>query len=199
MRANESLRCGILPDVEGIGQAGSKNTAAAILPEAVEIHYLRWKEKYQRIQSVNVRPCRVVSRRGPALSSATARASEIRKPRSKILSVTMIQKSVEIRIRKPSALFRFSSPNASIHSQNGFHFNRYRNPQYARNTMAIRQTFWTKSGVFATGPLRRNHIASAAAKRKGQEDIQLSLESIYSVQRALPSHWETCHADFRRP
>src|SRR6202047_3752089 len=152
------------------------------------MHYLRWKEKYQRIQAVNVRPCRVVSRRGPGLSSATARASEIRKPRSKILSVAMIQKSVQIRIRKPSALFRFSSPNDRIHFQNGSHFNRYRNPQYVKNTMAMRQTFWTKTGAFAAGPLRRTHIASAAAKRKGQEDIQLSLESIYSVQRALANH-----------
>src|SRR5258708_27581583 len=190
----------MLAGVEGIGEAGPKNTAVAILPErAIEIHYLRWKEKYQRIQSVNVRPCRVVSPRGLGLPSATARASEIRKPRSRILSVAMIQKSVEIRIRKPSALFRFSIPNDRIHFQNGSHFNRYRNPQYAKNTMAMRQTFWTKSGVFATGPLRRSQTASAATKRKGQEDIQLSLESIYSVQRALPSHWETCHADFRRP
>ena len=69
----------------------------------------------------------------------------------------------------------------------------------SKNTMAMRQTFWTKSGVFAAGPLRRSQIASAAAKRKGQEDIQLSLESIYSVQRALPSHWKWMrHADFQR-
>src|SRR5258708_2235992 len=190
----------MLAGVEGIGEAGPKNTAVAILPErAIEIHYLRWKEKYQRIQSVNVRPCRVVSRRGPGLSSATARASEIRKPRSKILSVAMIQNSVEIRIRKPSALFRFSSPNDSIHFQNGFHFNKYRNPQYAKNTMAMRQKFWKKGGVFAAGPLRRSHIASTAAKRKSQEDIPLSSESIYSVQRALPSHREWRHADFQRP
>jgi hypothetical protein len=90
----------------------------------------------------------------------------------------MSQTSVDTRIKKPSALFRFSNPNASIHSQNGFHFNRYRTPQYARKTMAMRQTFWTKSGVFPAGPLRRSQIASAAAKRKGQEDILLSLESI---------------------
>src|SRR6202035_5956041 len=100
------------------------------------------------------------------------------------------QKSVEIRIRKPSALFRFSSPNDGIHFQNGSHFNRYRNPQYVKNTMAMRQTFWTKTGAFVAVPLRTTHIASAAAKRKGQEDIQLSLESIYSVQRALANHLE---------
>jgi hypothetical protein len=90
----------------------------------------------------------------------------------------MSQTSVDTRIKKPSALFRFSNSNDSIHSQNGFHFNRYRNPQYAKNTMALRQPFWTKGGVFAAGPLRRSHIANAAAKRTGQEDIQLSLESI---------------------
>src|ERR1700681_1660603 len=149
----------------------------------------------------NVKADRVSSCRGTRFLSSpeptpTARN---RTPNRMIRSVTTSQTIVDARIRKPSALFRFSNPNDSIHFQNGFHFNKYRNPQYAKKTMAMRQTIWTKSGVFAAGPLRRSQIASAAAKRKGQEDIQLSLESIYSVQRALPSHWELRHADFQRP
>ncbi len=149
----------------------------------------------------NVKPDRFSSCRGTRFLSSpepTPRERN-RTPNRMIRSVATSQTIVDATIRKPSALFRFSSPNASIHSQNGFHFNRYRNPHYARNTMAMRQTIWTKSGVFATGPLRRSHIASAAAKRKGQEDMQLSLESIYSVQRALPSHWEWRHADLQHP
>src|SRR5205085_12037720 len=54
--------------------------------------------------------------------------------------------------------------------------------------MAMRQRFWTKALVLAAGPFRKSHIAKAAAKRKGQEGIQLFLESIYSPQRNLPSH-----------
>src|ERR1700690_3781383 len=140
----------------------------------------------------NVKADRVSSCRGTRFLSSpepTPRARD-RTPNRMIRSVATSQTIVDARIRKPSALFRFSNPNDSIHFQNGSHFNRYRTPQYAKNTMAMRQTIWTKSGVFAAGPLRRSQIASAAAKRKGQEDIQLSLESIYSVQRALPSHWE---------
>jgi hypothetical protein len=187
------LRYGISLDVEGTGQGDSKNPGAVILLErerAIEIYYLRWKEWYQRTRSVNVRPRRVFARRGLGFSSASECASGILKPRRKILIVAMTQKTVEIRIRRPSAVFRFSNPNDSIHFQNGSHFSRYRNPQYAKNTMAMPQAFWTKGGIFATGPFRRSHIATAAAKRKGQEDIQLSLESIYSVQKTLPSHWE---------
>src|SRR6202051_3827259 len=125
------------------------------------------------------------------LSGPTERAPRARnrRPRIAIPNVAISQTIVDTRIRKPSAMFRFSNPVDGIHFQNGSHFNRYRNPQYAKNTMAMRQIIWTKSGVFAAGPLRRSQIASAAAKRKGQEDIQLSLESIYSVQRALPSRW----------
>src|ERR1700730_18216878 len=140
----------------------------------------------------NVKPDRVSFCRGTRFLSSpepTLRARN-RTPNRMIRSVATSQTIVDARIRKPSALFRFSNPNDSIHFQNGSHFNRYRTPQYAKNTMAMRQTIWTKSGVFPAGPLRRSQIASAAAKRKGQEDIQLSLESIYSVQRALPSHWE---------
>src|ERR1700674_2208066 len=139
----------------------------------------------------NVKPDRFSSCRGTRFLSSpepTPRERN-RTPNRMIRSVATSPTIVDATIRKPSALFRFSNPNDSIHFQNGSHFNRYRNPQYARNTMAMRQTFWTKSGVFAAGPLRRSQIASAAAKRKGQEDIQLSLESIYSVQRALPSRW----------
>src|SRR6202011_1074029 len=149
----------------------------------------------------NVKADRVSSCRGTRFLSSpepTPRARN-RTPNRMIRSVATSQTIVDARIRKPSALFRFSSPNDRIHFQNGSHFNRYRTPQYAKNTMAMRQTFWTKSGVFTAGPLRRSHIASAAAKRKGQEDIQLSLESIYSVQRALPSHWEWRHADVQHP
>src|ERR1700689_4965380 len=133
-----------------------------------------------------------VSWRATRLSGPTERAPRAwnRRPRKAIRNVAISQTIVDTRIRKPSAVFRFMNPVDSIHFQNGSHFNRYRTPQYAKNTMAMRQTIWTKSGVFAAGPLRRSQIASAAAKRKGQEDIQLSLESIYSVQRALPSHWE---------
>src|SRR5258708_10045597 len=133
-----------------------------------------------------------VSWRTTRLSGPTERAPRARnrRPRKAIRNVAISQMIVDTRIRKPSAVFRFPNPVDSIHFQNGFHFNKYRNPQYAKNTMTMRHTLWTKSGVFAAGPLRRSHIASAAAKRKGQEDIQLSLESIYSVQRALPSHWE---------
>src|SRR6202051_4598699 len=141
---------------------------------------------------LKVKADRVSSCRGTRFLSSpepTPRARN-RTPNRMIRSVTTSQTIVDARIRKPSALFRFSNPNDSIHFQNVSHFNRYRTPQYAKNTMAMRQTIWTKSGVFAAGPLRRSQIASAAAKRKGQEDIQLSLESIYSVQRALPSHWE---------
>src|SRR5579872_3929881 len=133
-----------------------------------------------------------VSWRATRLSGATERAPRARnrRPRKAIRNVAISQTIVDTRIRKPSVVFRFMNPVDSIHFQNGSHFNRYRTPQYAKNTMAMRQTIWTKSGVFAAGPLRRSQIASAAAKRKGQEDIQLSLESIYSVQRALPSRWE---------
>src|SRR6266571_4638028 len=133
-----------------------------------------------------------VSWRATRLSGPTERAPRARNrtPNRMIRSVATSQTIVDARIRKPSALFRFSNPNDSIHFQNGSHFNRYRTPQYAKNTMAMRQTIWTKSGVFAAGPLRRSQIASAAAKREGKEDIQLSLESIYSVERALPRHWE---------
>ena len=140
----------------------------------------------------NVKPDRVSSCRGTRFLSSPAPTPRARNrtPNRMIRSVATSQTIVDARIRKPSALFRFSNPNDSIHFQNGSHFNRYRTPQYAKNTMAMRQTIWTKSGVFAAGPLRRSQIASAAAKRKGQEDRQLSLESIYSVQRALPSHWE---------
>src|SRR6202166_4184205 len=133
---------------------------------------------------------------GPTEGAPRARN---RRPRKAIRNVAISQTIVDTRIRKPSAVFRFTNPVDSIHFQNGAHFNRYRTPQYAKNTMAMRQTFWTKSGVFAADPLRRSQIASAAEKRKGQEDIQLSLESIYSVQRALPSHWEWLHADFQHP
>src|SRR5271165_3069917 len=140
-----------------------------------------------------------VSWRATRLSGPTERAPRARnrRPRKAIRNVAISQTIVDTRIRKPSAVFRFMNPVDSIHFQNGSHFNRYRTPQYAKNTMAMRQTIWTKSGVFAAGPLRRSQIASAAAKRKGQEDIHLSLESIYSVQRALPSHWEWRHADFQ--
>src|SRR6202049_630867 len=139
----------------------------------------------------NERLDRSVSWRATRLSGPTERAPRARnrRPRIAIRNVAISQTIVDTRIRKPSAVFRFSNPNDSIHFQNGSHFNRYRTPQYAKNTMAMRQIIWTKSGVFAAGPLRRSQIASAAAKRKGQENIQLSLESIYSVQRALPSHW----------
>src|SRR6202047_3185317 len=132
-----------------------------------------------------------VSWRATRLSGPTERAPKARnrRPRRAIRNVAISQTIVDTRIRKPSAVFRFSNPVDSIHFQNGSHFNRYRNPQYAKNTMAMRQIIWTKSGVFAAGPLRRSQVASAPAKRKGQEDIQLSLESIYSVQRALPTHW----------
>jgi hypothetical protein len=41
----------------------------------------------------------------------------------------MIQTSVDIRIRKPSALFRFSKSTDDIHLQNGFHFKRYKKPE----------------------------------------------------------------------
>src|ERR1700736_6894416 len=139
----------------------------------------------------NVKADRVSSCRGTRFLRApepTPRARN-RTPNRMVRSGATSQTIVDARIRKPSALFRFSNPNDRIHFQNGSHFNRYRNPQYVKNTMAMRQTFWTKTGAFAAGPLRRTHIASAAAKRKGQEDIQLSLESIYSVQRALPSRW----------
>src|SRR6202163_2793772 len=130
--------------------------------------------------------------RATRLSGPTERAPRARnrRPRIAIRNVAISQTIVDTRIRKPSAVFRFSNPADSIHFQNGSHFNRYRTPQYAKNTMAMRQIICTKSGVFAAGPLRRSQIASAAPKRKGQEDIPLSLESIYSVQRALPSHWE---------
>src|SRR5260370_42322261 len=131
-----------------------------------------------------------VSWRATRLSGPAERAPRLRRPRKAIRNVAISQAIVDTRIRKPSAVFRFSNTVDSIHFQNGFHFNKYRNPQYARNAMAMRQTFWKKGGVFAAGPLRRSHIANAAAKRKSQEDIQLSLESIYSVQRTLPSHWE---------
>src|ERR1700730_3398250 len=133
-----------------------------------------------------------VSWRATRLSGPTERAPRARnrRPRIAIRNVAISQTIVDTRIRKPSAVFRFSNPVDSIHFQNGSHFNRYRTPQYAKNTMAMRQTIWTKSGVFAAGPLRRSQIASAAAKRKGQEDIQLSLDSIYSVQCVLQSHWE---------
>src|SRR5579872_2898736 len=149
----------------------------------------------------NVKADRVSSCRGTRFLSSpepTPRARN-RTPNRMIRSVTTSQTIVDARIRKPSALFRFSNPNDSIHFQNGSHFNRYRTPQYAKNTTAMRQIIWTKSGVFAAGPLSRSQIASAAAKRKGQEDIELSLESIYSVQRALPSHCEWRHADFQHP
>src|ERR1035438_7476062 len=139
----------------------------------------------------NVKADRVSSCRGTRFLSSpepTPRARN-RTPNRMIRSVATSQTIVDARIRKPSALFRFSNPNDSIHFQNGSHFNRYRTPQYAKNTTAKRQTIWTKSGVFAAGPLRRSQIASAAAKRKGQEDILLSLESIYSVSTALPNHW----------
>src|SRR3984893_1417686 len=133
-----------------------------------------------------------VSWRATRLSGPRERAPRARnrKPQKTIRNVVISQTIVETRIRKPSAVFRFSNPVDSIHFQNGSHFNRYRTPQYAKNTMAMRQTIWTKSGVFAAGPLERSQIASAAAKRKGQEDIPLSLESISSFQGALPSHWE---------
>src|SRR6266852_3687537 len=149
----------------------------------------------------NERLDRFVSWRATRLSGPTERAPRARnrRPRKAIRNVAISQTTVDTRIRKPSAVFRFSNPVDSIHFQNGFHFNKYRNPQYAKNAMAMRQTFWKKGGVFAAGPLRRSHIASAAAKRKSQEDIPLSLESIYSVQRALPSHREWRHADFQRP
>jgi len=123
----------------------------------------------------NVKPDRGSSCRGTRFLRSpepTPRARN-RTPNRMIRSVATSQTVVDARIRKPSALFRFSNPNDSIHFQNGSHFNRYRTPQYAKNTMAMRQTIWTKSGVFAAGPLRRSQIASAAAKRKGQEDIQL--------------------------
>src|ERR1035441_3840877 len=149
----------------------------------------------------NVKPDRGSSCRGTRFLRSpepTPRARN-RTPNRMIRSVATSQTVVDARIRKPSALFRFSNPNDSIHFQNGSHFNRYRTPQYAKNTMAMRQIIWTKSGVFAAGPLRRSQVASAPAKRKGQEDIQLSLESIYSVQRALPSHWEWRYADVQHP
>src|SRR5260370_26059380 len=129
-----------------------------------------------------------VSWRATRLSGPAERAPRLRRPRKAIRNVAISQAIVDTRIRKPSAVFRFSNPVDSIHFQNGFHFNKYRNPQYAKNTVAMRQSVWTKSGVFAARPLRRSHIPSAAAKSKGQEDIQLSLESIYSVQIPLPSH-----------
>src|SRR6266851_2521038 len=124
----------------------------------------------------NERLDRFVSWRATRLSGPTERAPRARnrRPRKAIRNVAISQTTVDTRIRKPSAVFRFMNPVDSIHFQNGSHFNRYRNPQYAKNTMAMRQIIWTKSGVFAAGPLRRSHIASAAAK-KGQEDIQLSL------------------------
>jgi hypothetical protein len=124
----------------------------------------------------NVRLDRVFACRGTRLRIPPGSAQRAGKwsPEKRIRSVATSQTNVETRIRKPSALFRFSIPNDSIHFQNGFHFNKYRNPQYAKNAMAMRQTFWKKSGVFAAGPLRRSHIANAAAKRKSQEDIQLS-------------------------
>src|ERR1700736_5323756 len=149
----------------------------------------------------NVKADRGASCRGTRFLSSpepTPRARN-RTQNRMIRSVTTTKTIADTRNIKPSAVFRFSNPVDSIHFQNGSHFNRYRNPQYAKNTMAMRQIIWTKSGVFAAGPLRSSQIASAAAKRKGQEDIQLSLESIYSVQRALPSHWEWRHADFQHP
>src|SRR6266436_3305788 len=109
-----------------------------------------------------------VSWRATRLSGPTERAQRARnrRPRKAIRNVAISQTIVDTRIRKPSAVFRFTNPNDSIHFQNGFHFNKYRNPQYAKNTMAMRQTLWTKTGAFAAGPLRRTHIASAAEKRK---------------------------------
>jgi hypothetical protein len=41
----------------------------------------------------------------------------------------MTQKRVEIRIRKPSALFRVSKSTDGIHLQNGFDFKRYKKPE----------------------------------------------------------------------
>src|SRR6266853_4079557 len=112
-----------------------------------------------------------VSWRATRLSGPTERAPRARnrRPRKARRSVAISQTTVDTRIRKPSAVFRFSNPVDSIHFQNGFHFNKYRNPQYAKNTMTLRQIILTKIGVFAAGPLRRSQIASAAAKRKGQE------------------------------
>src|ERR1700677_2395737 len=101
---------------------------AILLERAIETHYLRWKEWYQRIRSVNVRPRRVFSRRGPGFLNPAERASGIREPRRKILSVAMTQKRVEIRIRKPSTPF-FSKSTDGIHFQNGSHFKRYKKPE----------------------------------------------------------------------
>src|ERR1022692_1270199 len=99
-----------------------------------------------------------VSWRATRLSGPTERAPRARNrtPNRMIRSVATSQKIVDTRIRKPSAVFRFTNPVGSIHFQNGFHFNKYRNPQYAKNTTAIWQIIWTKSGVFAAGPLRRS-------------------------------------------
>src|SRR5258708_16264069 len=126
-----------------------------------------FKEKLDRLSSLRF-----------SSPSEGARSARNRRPRKAIRNVAISQTIVDTRIRKPSALFRLSNPNDGTHFQNGFHFNRYRNPQYTKNTTAMRQTFCTKSGVFSAGPLRRSQIASAAAKRKSQEDILLSLESI---------------------
>src|SRR5229473_4719518 len=91
------------------------------------------------------RPDGFVSWRATRLSGPMERAPRARnrRPRKARRNVAISQAIVDTRIRKPSAVFRFSNPVDSIHFQNGFHFNKYRNPQYARNAMAMRQTVWT--------------------------------------------------------
>src|ERR1700724_3250515 len=96
-----------------------------------------------------------VSWRATRLSAPTERAPRARnrRPRKAIRNVAISQTIVDTRIRKPSAVFRFTNPVDSIHFQNGFHFNRYRTPQYAKNTMAMRQTFWRKGASSLPAPL----------------------------------------------
>src|SRR5580700_7061544 len=91
-----------------------------------------------------------------------------RNPLKRVRNVATSQIKVDTSISKPSVLFRSSKPNHSIDFQNGFHFNRYRNPVYVKKTMTNRHPFCTNDGVRDTGPCKSSHIAAAVAKRAGQ-------------------------------
>src|SRR5579872_5886517 len=98
----------------------------------------------------------------------------IRRRRNRIRSVAMNQTSVDIRIRKPSALFRFSKSTDGIDFHSGSHFKRYKKPQYRKKVIATRQALCTQDGIVAAGPFKISHTAGAAINSAGQEDIQFS-------------------------
>ena len=113
---------------------------------------------------------RVFSCRGERVVSALEpnRTGNRSNPLKRVRNEATSQIKVDTIIRKPSVLFRSSKPNHSIHFQNGFHFNIYRNPAKVKNTMTDRHPFCTNGGIFATGPCKSSHIAAAVAKRAGQ-------------------------------